>query len=159
MTCPNCGARNTAEAPWCTQCLEPLTPAGSATPAAGSDDPPPAGTPDDAPLWGTPSASPTPPPRTSGSTGGAARDRAIRSVDGRVEWRCAACDSWNDLEVPICAVCGQRLGASVTGAGTASITERVGRARRLLWVAAGIGGVLMVVSIVLLVAAMRSGAG
>ena len=80
-------------------------------------------------------------------------------MDGRVEWRCAACRTWNDLEVSTCAVCGHALGASVTGAGTTAITERVGRARRLLWVAAAIGGVLMVVSVVLLVAALRSGTG
>ena len=76
-----------------------------------------------------------------------------------MEWRCPACETWNDLEVPVCGVCGQRLGASVTGAGEGSITERVGRARRLLWVAAGLGAVVMVASIVLLVAALRSGGG
>ncbi len=81
----------------------------------------------------------------------------MRSVDGRFEWRCPACESWNDLDQPMCAVCGQPLGATVTGAGREGVTERVGRARRLLWVAAGIGGVLMVVSVVLLVLALRSG--
>ena len=138
MTCPHCGARNTADAPWCTQCLEPLT---TATPPEPAHPVPPVASP------------------AATTSAGEAKDRSVRSVDGRVEWRCAACESWNDLEVPVCAVCGQRLGASVTGAGTTAITERVGRARRLLWVAAGIGAVLMVVSIVLLVAAMRSGAG
>ncbi len=30
----------------------------------------------------------------------------VRDVDGVVEWRCHACDSWVALELPTCAVCG-----------------------------------------------------
>lgn len=154
MTCPHCGARNTADAPWCTQCLEPLQ---TADPRVTGE--PPSATPSPSTPAPSTSSPSTPSPSTPGPPAEDTRDRAVRSVDGRVEWRCPACETWNDLEVPACAVCGQRLGASVTGAGPSAITERVGRARRLLWVAAGIGAVLMVVSIVLLVAALRSGTG
>lgn len=142
MTCPHCGARNTAAAPWCTQCLQPLGPAEAAPAEADPDE----ADPDEA---SPPDARPT---ATSSS-------RAFRTVDGEVEWRCRSCDTWNRLETRACTVCGAALGASVTGSTGTEVAERVARARRLLWVAAGIGAVLMVVSIVLLVLALRTGTG
>lgn len=149
MTCPNCGARNTADAPWCTQCLQPL----GRDPAPG-----PGGAPPSDPVAPSPdpaSPSPAPPPRAPAD--GAATDRDVRSVDGVVEWRCPTCRSWNALERSACAVCGQALAASVTGTGRDRIVGQVSRARRMLWIAAGVGGVLMVVAVVLLVLALRSG--
>ena len=145
MICPTCGARNTAEAPWCTQCLQPLGP-------AAAEDTSARGRGDGSTLWGGGDAVSA--RHDTASPGG---DRAFRSVDGRVEWRCPACETWNDLEGPVCTVCGQRLGASVTGEGPAALTERVGRARRLLWIAAGVGAVLMVVAVVLLLVVLRTG--
>lgn len=147
MRCPHCGARNTETAPWCTQCLAPLREA-PARPDAEAPAPTPAPTP--APG----STSSTPPAGATGTDD----DRAFRSVDGQVQWRCPTCDTWQPLDVPTCGVCGQALGASITGAGATEVADRVGRARRWLWVAAAVGGVLMVVSVVLLVAALRSGA-
>ena len=147
MTCPHCGARNTPDAPWCTQCLQPLgqpdPPAEPAPPAPPrSPDPPPAAIPP------APGSSPAP----------EAGDRDVRSVDGVVEWRCPTCQSWNALDRPACSVCGQALAATVTGTGRDQIAGQVSRVRRVLWIAAGVGAVLMVVAVVLLVLAMRGGA-
>lgn len=142
MTCPHCGARNTETAPWCTQCLAPLRD------TAARPDPAPE-TPAPTPEATAPPDRPTPPATAGG--------RAFRSVDGQVQWRCPTCDSWHPLEVVTCSVCGQALASSVTGAGPTAVAERVGRARRWLWTAAVVGGVLMVVSVVLLVLALRSG--
>ena len=139
IACPDCGARNTDDAPWCTQCLRPFGETAVPTPAPPSDPPP------------EPAPVPDVPPASAGE------DRAVRSVDGGFEWRCPACDSWNDLEQPACAVCGHALGSAVTGGGSEQAGARVGRVRRILWVAAGIGAVLMAVAVVLLVLALRSG--
>lgn len=144
-TCPDCGARNTAGAPWCTQCLRPLDDEPAGAPDATDSTPTPASPPSDV-------AAPAPPAPPGGG------DRPFRSADGRVEWRCEACEAWNDLEVPVCAVCGHRLGASVTGGGADQVAARVGRARTWLWGAAALGGVLLVVAVVLLVGLVRSGA-
>lgn len=132
MICPNCGARNTAEAPWCTQCLRPF--------ASDPEEP------------SAPARSPDP-----GATAarGQDHDRPFRTVDGEVEWRCPACDNWNLLAMPTCAVCGHALASSD---GRERLADRMARARRPLWVVAGIGAVVMIVSAVLLVLALRGGA-
>jgi predicted amidophosphoribosyltransferase len=142
VNCPHCGARNTETAPWCTQCLSPLR--ETPTPPASSASEPTADR-------------PAPPPGTGSDATSTPGDRAFRSVDGQVQWRCPTCDTWQPLEVATCGVCGQPLRASVTGGRTTEVAERVGRARRWLWAAAVAGGVLMVVSVVLLVLAMRAG--
>lgn len=141
MKCPECGARNTVEAPWCTQCLTPL-----ATPPA--TDPPPTGTP--APEPSTPSMpsteddEPTPP------------DRDFRTRDGEVEWRCGQCHRWNPLVAPNCTTCGDPMpGADRSGSWS---RERVARTRRVLWIVAGVICVLAVLGVVLALAAVR-GAG
>ena len=139
IVCPACGARNTDDAPWCTQCLRPLGEAVRPEPAPTADPRPEPVPIPDAPAAGVPG------------------DRVVRSVEGGFEWRCPACDSWNDLEQPICAVCGHALGTTVTGGGDEPVGARVERARRILWIAAGVGAVLMVVAVVLLVLALRSG--
>lgn len=140
MTCPHCGARNTETAPWCTQCLTPLRDT-AARPAPAPEIP----------------TGPSPPARPSPTDTDPGTDRAFRSVGDQVQWRCPTCDTWHPLEVVTCGVCGQALASSVTGAGPTDVVARVGRARRWLWSAAVVGGVLMVVSVVLLVLAMRSG--
>lgn len=150
MTCPHCGARNTPDAPWCTQCLQPL---GQPDPPAPPVPPAPPGT-TGPPPNGTPSL-PAPGPTHTSDAG----NRDVRSVDGVVEWRCPTCQSWNALERPACSVCGQALAATVTGTGRERITGQVSRVRRVLWIAAAVGAVLMVVAVVLLVLAMRAGAG
>lgn len=80
MRCPGCGALNPDTAAWCGQCYQDL----AVAPTQGS--PPPDG----------PAAVPA----------GAGRGRDVREVDGRLEWRCRACDSWNALEAPDCGGCG-----------------------------------------------------
>lgn len=144
MTCPDCGARNTPQAPWCTQCLRPL---------GGDPAPPsPVAPAEPAPARHTPQASTDPAP-----TSGVDADRPFRTVDGEVEWRCPACASWNLLAVPTCAVCGHALGAS--GGSGERLADRIARARRPLWVVAVIGAVAMIGSIILLVMTLSGGAG
>lgn len=145
MTCPHCGARNTTTAPWCTQCLQPL----------GQDPSPPPAPP--APAQEGPPTTTPPRPAAPHATGDDHPGGAFRSVDGQVEWRCTACDTWNGLDVPTCSACGSRLAASVTGTRAHDVTGRVSRARQVLWVMAAIGVTVAVVSAVLLVLALREG--
>lgn len=135
MRCDACGARNSDDAAWCSQCYAsfqdaaPATPA-SATPAPATpaSDPAAQPAPDPAVAPGQPTGQPTgdtahpdaaaPPVRTSPEVAGAVvpdpsssetaerTDRDIRDLDGRVEWRCSTCTSWVALEDPICATCG-----------------------------------------------------
>lgn len=144
MNCPHCGARNTAEAPWCTQCLRPLTtpPAPAAPESAASES-----TPTPPAPAATPPAGPQSPTGPTTDT-----DRPFRTVDGEVEWRCPSCDTWNLLDIPTCSVCGRALAASERSA--SGLAARVARARRPLWVLAVLGGLLMVGSIVLLLLAL-----
>lgn len=136
MTCPDCGARNTADAPWCTQCLRPLGP-------------------------GSTEASPTPEeattadaPRAVGRTqAGPRADRPVRTVDGEVQWRCGACGTWSPIEVHACPACGTDLAAGMGGRSAAALADRVGRTRQLLWVVAALLGLVVVLGIVLLVTA------
>lgn len=116
MTCPGCGARNPSSSTWCSQCLRPL---GTAS---------------------------TPPTRASSGPAPPPTDRAFRTVDGEVEWRCPDCATWNLFLVPVCATCGHRLGDD---------DGRSERARRVLWVVAAVVGVVVVVSVVLAVLALR----
>lgn len=146
MTCPDCGARNTPQAPWCTQCLRPLgedpAPSSPAAPAESASAP----------------ARPTPEVSTdAASTSATETDRPFRTVDGEVEWRCPACANWNLLAIPSCAVCGHALGTS--GGSGERLADRIARARRPLWVVAVIGAVAMIGSIVLLVMTLSGGVG
>lgn len=112
-TCAQCGARNAAGAPWCTQCY---TPFGSSD--QGGDEPAAAdGTPDaepeSAPAPAAPGVSPArggPPgdePETPQAPPVSATQRDIRQrADGEIEWRCATCEGWNDLGVAACVACG-----------------------------------------------------
>lgn len=145
MNCPACGARNTPQAPWCTQCLRPL----------GEDPAPPAPpVPAEPAQQATPTASATP---ASAPTSDVDTDRPFRTVDGEVEWRCPACANWNLLAIPSCAVCGHALGAS--GDSGERLADRIARARRPLWVVAVVGAVAMIGSIVLLVMTLSGGVG
>ncbi len=86
MRCPDCGARNTGSAAWCTQCFASLRSAAPSAEAAPAPPPPPPGVTD-----------------TAAPAEAAARDIRVRGED--VEWRCAACDAWSPLEEPVCTVC------------------------------------------------------
>ena len=91
MRCPECGARNADDAPWCTQCYTGLTPGDVAAPPAPPRD-------------GRGEAAPEPP------------ERAVRLRNEVVEWRCGACGSWTPLTAPGCAICASpRAGFGPTG--------------------------------------------
>jgi TM2 domain-containing membrane protein YozV len=76
VRCHACGARNTARAPFCTQCYAPLA------------EPPPAN---------------AGPPR---ATAGGRVGRDVRDRGGEVEWRCRRCGSWSALTATTCTTCG-----------------------------------------------------
>ena len=138
MTCPHCGARNTADAPWCTQCLTPLAHVEDASPPAA---PASAVRGDDGRTSG-PAADPD--------------DRDFRTVDGEVEWRCRDCDQWNPMLARTCTVCGSPMpGADRSGDWS---RQQVARTRRVLWVVAGVVCLLALVGVVVAVVAVR-GAG
>lgn len=103
MRCSACGARNTHDAAWCTQCFEVLRQAADGeepTSAAGQQGSVEA--PDGA------AAVPGEPDRTAPAVPepAAAQDRAVRVDGDLVEWRCATCDGWNPLEADSCGGCG-----------------------------------------------------
>lgn len=122
-TCPQCGARNTDEAPWCTQCYTPFVSEDATPPptepTAGGDAPvEPGGVVtggtelEGAGLDGADAgaqartgpaaaASEGAPPVTAGS----ARD-VRQDEHGEVEWRCATCEGWSPLASPTCVTCG-----------------------------------------------------
>jgi hypothetical protein len=125
MRCPDCGARNVEGAAWCSQCYRSFTPGASDEPATGGQDasvtPPPEGAPgtaagsepdrgwlDTSSTAGEPegptdeSVGSREPPVGAGVT---AATRDVRERDGVVEWRCAACDGWNELTTVACSVC------------------------------------------------------
>lgn len=140
MRCPDCGARNTDSAAFCTQCLRRF---GTEDPDGPGDRPAPAVT--DAPGPTTDEASSPP----SDEGGG---DRPFRTIDGEVEWRCDACGEWNPLLVPQCAICGRPLAGADRGD---QQRERVARTRRLLWGVAAVLCLVAVVVLVLFLSAMR----
>ena len=125
MTCPACGARNADSAAWCSQCLRPL---GDATPDRA------------------PRAAPAPSAPAAPAAGATPTDRAFRTVDGEVEWRCPDCQAWNVFLVPVCARCGHRLGGRDG--------DHTDRTRRALWAVAAVVGVVVVIAIVLVVLAL-----
>jgi hypothetical protein len=91
MRCPACGARNSDDATWCTQCYADVRPRPVPEPSAGTNEAARPAVPD---QHATPQRPAAP------------VDRDVRDRDGVVEWRCAACDGWTELESPTCAVCG-----------------------------------------------------
>lgn len=127
-TCPSCGARNAARAPWCTQCYMAFDDAGPAVARGGdgeitaevpdggvaTDPARDAGTGPHAAAVGEATAGdaggapdgPTGPVGPSREPGGDT-DRDVRQTDqGDVEWRCAVCDGWSPLQAVTCTVCG-----------------------------------------------------
>lgn len=144
MRCPACGARNSADAAWCTQCYaafrDPVAP-DPAAPDPGDEERdqhlsgPAHGTApgderlgDDAELRASdgPHRPPPPPPPAhvrAAARGGGQRD--VREREGVVEWRCATCDGWNVLEADRCRTCGTaRRGFGEPAAVGADLDER-----------------------------------
>lgn len=118
MRCPACGARNSEDATWCTQCYADVRAAADPTMSTAPDA--------SGGAVGSRSGAMTgdavTPPATAGR--GTAAGRDVRDRDGTVEWRCAACDGWTPLEVATCAVCG----TARRGFGEASKDTRFGEA-------------------------------
>lgn len=127
MRCDNCGARNPEGATWCTQCYTSFTSDPPETATAAPEAPPVAPAPDapgTAPATGSHSAPTADGPRTAPTVEADAaegRDTStepagpppsvvevgdVRDLDGVVEWRCRACESWVALEMPSCHACG-----------------------------------------------------
>lgn len=121
VRCPECGARNTAEAEWCTQCYTPLVveeeppaaaPAAAPQGAGGTAEP-------DGLLPLPPEAEATAddedqPARTTPEAGSLrSGDGRFRETDQGLEWSCRTCDTWNSMDRLTCAACGTPFGPSL----------------------------------------------
>lgn len=148
MRCDACGARNSDDATWCTQCYASFQDAAPAAAAPGDVAPPvsepptlpsPPVDPEDAGAGDAPEPDASAAAlRTPGDDARAATadpagvfpepagpsDRDIRAIDGRVEWRCATCGSWVALEDAVCATCGAaRVGFGDPVTATADVAD------------------------------------
>lgn len=85
MRCPACGARNAGSADWCSLCYAPLR------------TEPPVAPPPEAPAPDTPT--------TGAPTGTTSRDGRFRRTEEGLDWRCAACETWNPIERQTCVSC------------------------------------------------------
>lgn len=117
MSCPACGARNAASAEWCSLCFTPLRtepPAGRAPVEAPVEEPVVRDT--------APATTPAEPSVTS-------RDGRFRRTGDGLDWRCAACRTWNPLERGTCATCGASFGQAFApddrGAPPPAVSETV----------------------------------
>lgn len=90
--CPACGATNPPNADWCGQCFTSLVVAE--TPAR----------PAPAPRAVVTLPTPTGSARDLGGTG-------FRQRDGRLEWECVTCGTYQDMDLSVCAVCETPFGA------------------------------------------------
>lgn len=115
MRCPDCGARNSEDAAWCTQCYADLRPPPVPQPPTADPQTPqrtasPAARPSavSGPAEGVPPAPGVSTSSGAGSARGRTVARDVRDRDGVVEWRCVACDGWSPLDVATCVVCGTR---------------------------------------------------
>lgn len=113
MRCPACGGRNADSADWCSLCFTPLrtSPPVEEPPLGGPDVPVEEQT---APVGGpgrpvTDTTAPdttapdTPPSDTTAPT--TSRDGRFRRTDEGLDWRCAACETWNPIERQTCVTC------------------------------------------------------
>lgn len=125
VRCPTCGARNGADAEWCTQCYTPLVPAvseGEGDEAAAAPPPPARPGPDAAPDGLLP-LPPPPPGEVAGDGTAGSKPRRLQAGGGRfretdegLEWACGTCQEWNPIERITCTVCGTPFGRTL-GAG------------------------------------------
>jgi ribosomal protein L40E len=103
MTCPRCGAHNTADARWCTQCYAVF----DSTPHAVAERAGVAG-----PTESAIGEEPTDPdgasdlPPTEPENASDLPRRYVRERDGSVEWRCERCEAWSPLTAETCEACG-----------------------------------------------------
>lgn len=102
LRCPECGARNSVGADWCTQCYTPL--ATSPDPATES----PA-----AEVGATAGvAEPADDSRPTASGTLRSGDGRFRQTEEGLEWACGLCQEWNPIERVTCSVCGTPFGQS-----------------------------------------------
>lgn len=118
MRCPSCAARNADGAAWCTQCYAVLDPAA---PPEETPERPPASeavereetpsTPD--PLGDVPSPGAAQGRRagTDGTRPATGPRAPVRAGEAGLEWRCATCETWNDMDVEECEACGANFSA------------------------------------------------
>lgn len=122
--CEGCGARNPADAAWCSQCYATFQTAPPSSPTLTTDPTPttdptlePGGSP--APAASPDAAAPPTPAGDGADRAVTARD--VREREGIVEWRCRGCDAWSGLLETACHVCGRaREGFGDTAAGDAA---------------------------------------
>jgi hypothetical protein len=104
LRCPECGARNTAGADWCTQCYTPL-----------GTSPDPAPDPDPSAVTGgatVGAAAPADDSRPAASGTLRSGDGRFRQTEEGLEWACGLCQEWNPIERVTCSVCGTPFGQS-----------------------------------------------
>lgn len=112
MRCPTCGARNSPRAEWCSQCYAAL---GESTEPSGPVDEA------DAPVEPAP-----------GATVGRQTDEGepdevahgFRQGDDGLEWGCAVCGAWNDLDAAVCGTCGEPFARTIAGGDEPDLTPR-----------------------------------
>jgi hypothetical protein len=100
VICPACGARNSATADWCSLCYTPLRtePPVAEAPVAEAPVPEPSAA---APRAGRPSVAE---PASDGART-TSSDGRFRRTDEGLDWRCAACETWNPIERQSCSSC------------------------------------------------------
>ncbi len=143
VRCPECGARNGADAEWCTQCYTSLVPppsegesdlpgtpgsdaetATEAAPDAASAVPPPPPPPPQPGSEGAPDGllplPPPPPGQRAQDDPTGAQPRPLQAGGGRfretdegLEWVCEVCQEWNPIERITCTVCATPFGRTL----------------------------------------------
>jgi TM2 domain-containing membrane protein YozV len=122
--CDDCGARNATGAGWCTQCFAAPRPASASPPEVTAMDA-------ELPVPAVP-------------TGPSQRDRDVRVQGDVVEWRCRACEAWNELVIAACHVCGSPRTGFATDEAVAPRRElSVGQAVAASLVVPGLAHVLV----------------
>jgi hypothetical protein len=108
VRCPECAARNPAEAEWCSQCYLPLREVEDEAPGQTEEATQDPGTEPDA--RGSGGSAGLTEAAVGEDAGGpelktVVRER-FRSTEEGFEWRCLTCESWVVLERSTCHVCG-----------------------------------------------------
>ncbi len=117
MRCPDCNASNPESASFCGQCYAIFPKA--------APEPTPGPTPDPVSERPGPAAAPARP-------AGQAVAGRFSAVDGELTWRCAVCDTTNDVTTFVCTVCGAKMDTESGTAAEATDWEAAKRAEALV---------------------------
>lgn len=102
IACPTCGASNPEAAAWCSQCYarlgQPQEPDSTASPSLSPLPP------SQEPRSQEPQSQ-APPEGSAGRAPAEVRD-GFRHTDGRLEWACVQCGTYNAIEADACTACG-----------------------------------------------------